>query len=109
MSDKRHLLARLARADVNMPLYDGSDMDFIFRELRFEATTYALLQREPTIPTSRLLYHRVPAQYEHIRVGSPRVGMPKDIAGRRLMVFERAEGENNVWDPLNSEGKVCCC
>lgn len=36
---------------------------------------------------------------------SPRLDLPQDIAGRRLFLFEKAEGENNVWRDLNSEQK----
>lgn len=36
----------------------------------------------------------------------PRLDRPQDIAGRRLFLFERAEGENNVWYDLSPEGKV---
>jgi len=101
MSNGRHLVARLARGDVNMPCYDGSTMDFLLRELQFEADVCALVQQVPAILASRLVYYRAPVQY-----AGPRLDIPKDIAGRRLMVFERAEGENNVWRKLGSEGKV---
>ena len=36
----------------------------------------------------------------------PRLDFPQDIAGRRLFLFERAEGENNVWYDLSPGGKV---
>ncbi len=101
MSDDRRLIARLARGDVNMPGYDGSTMDFLLRELEFEADVCALIQPVPAILASRLVGYRAPVQYP-----GPRLDLPKDIAGRRLMVFERAEGENNVWRELGSEGKV---
>ena len=101
MSDGRHLVAGLARDDVNMPCYDGSTMDFLLRELQFEADVCALVQPVPAVLTSRLVDYHAPVQH-----AGPRLDIPKDIAGRRLMVFERAEGENNVWRQLSSEGKV---
>jgi len=36
----------------------------------------------------------------------PRLDLPQDITGRRLLIFERAEGENNVWSDLSSEGQA---
>jgi len=36
----------------------------------------------------------------------PKLDLPQDIAGRRLFLFERAEGENNVWYDLTPGGKV---
>lgn len=101
MSDGRRLVARLARADVNMPTYDAFSMDFLLPEFKFECDVYSLLPVEPTIPTPRLLYHRAPVQHD-----GPRVCIPQDIAGRRLMVFERADGKNNVWGELSLGGKV---
>jgi len=70
-------------------------------EVKFEVAVYELLRSEPNILASRLLYHRIPVQH----VG-PRLGPPQDIAGRGLFLFERAEGEDNVWRDLSSEQKV---
>lgn len=66
-----------------MPNYDESDMGFIFRELHFEAATYALLQENSAIPVSRLVYFRVPVQHS-----GHKVDIPSNIDGRRVMVFE---------------------
>ena len=62
---------------------------------------YQLLRSEPDILTSRLLYHRIPVQH----VGS-RLDPALDIVGRHLFLFEREEGENNVWWDLSPEQKV---
>ena len=70
-------------------------------EANFEASVYELLRSEPNILAPRLLYYRVPMQH----VG-PRRDLPRDIAGRRLFVFERTEGENNMWWDLSPEEKV---
>ncbi|KAI5862396.1 hypothetical protein GGS23DRAFT_98537 [Durotheca rogersii] len=102
MSDQRDILVRLARGDVNMPAYDGSPMDFLIQEIKFEAAVYTLLGSQPDIPTSRPLYYRAPVQHN-----GARVDMPRDIRGRCLMVFERAEGENNIWGELGPDGKAC--
>jgi hypothetical protein len=101
LSNRPDIVARLARGDVNMPNYDGFPIHVQVLEVKFEAAVYELLRSEPNILASRLLYHRIPVQH----VG-PRLDLPQDIAGRRLFLFERAEGENNVWRELSPEQKV---
>jgi hypothetical protein len=84
-----------------MPDFDGFPTASQVSEVKFEAATYDLLQNEPTVRASRLLYHRIPIQRlgEHIEV-------PKDILGRRLLVFESSEGDKNVWAELSPEEQV---
>ena len=94
-------MARLARGDVNMPNYDGFPIHVQLPEVNFEAAVYELLRSKPSILASRLPYHRIPVQH----VG-PRLETPQNIAGRRLFLFERVEGENNVWCDLSSEDQV---
>ena len=101
LSNQPDIVARLARGDVNMPNFDGFPIEVQVPEARFEVAAYELLRAEPNILASRLLYHRIPVQ----RIG-PRLDVPRDIAGRRLFLFEKAEGENNVWYNLSPEGKV---
>ena len=84
-----------------MPNYDGFPIQVQVPEMKFEIAVYELLRSEPNILASRLLYHRIPVQH----VG-PRLNLPLDIVGRRLFLFEKAEGENNVWRVLSSEQKV---
>lgn len=95
------MVARLARGDVNVPGFDGFPMDWQVPEVRFEAATYELLRPENDIRASHLLYYRVPVQ--HL---GPRLAKPLDLTGRRLFVFERSEGQNNVWDDLSAHSKV---
>lgn len=95
------VVARLARGDVNMPDYDGFPIHVQVPEVKLETEVYELLQPEPDILASRLLYYRLPVQHE-----GPKLDRPKDIAGRRLLVFQRAEGENNVWGALSPAQKV---
>lgn len=95
------VVARLARGDVNMPDFDGFPIHVQVPQVKFEVEVYELLQSEPRVLASRLLYHRIPVQYE-----GPRLDHPKDIAGRRLLVFQRTEGENNVWYCLSPTQKV---
>jgi hypothetical protein len=83
LSNRPDIVARLARADVNMPNYDGFPVHVQVPEVKFEAATYGLLRSVPDILASRLLYHRIPVQH----VG-PRLDLPQDIAGRRLLLFE---------------------
>lgn len=97
-------MARLARGDVNMPNYDGFPIGVQVPEMKFEVAVYELLRSEPDILVSRLHYHRIPVQN-----AGPRNEIPRDIAGRRLYVFERAEGDNNVWRHLSEEQKVRSC
>ncbi|KAF2496828.1 3-hydroxybutyryl-CoA dehydratase [Lophium mytilinum] len=95
------LVARLARGDVNMPEFDGLSIRVQIAEIKFEAAAYQLLSSEPSILVSRLLYYRIPTKH-----GGPVVKPPRNLAGRRLMVFERAEGGNDVWDDLDEQGKA---
>ncbi|ERS97015.1 hypothetical protein HMPREF1624_06342 [Sporothrix schenckii ATCC 58251] len=85
LSNRADIVARLALGDCNMPNFDGFPIDVQIPEVKFEAAVYKLLRAEPNILASRLLYYRSPLQ----RTG-PRLDLPKDIVGRRLFVFERA-------------------
>lgn len=87
-SDKRDLIARLARGDVNMPGFNGFSIDVQAPEARFETAIYKLLQSEPLIRSSRLLYSRVPVQHP----GPKLTILPQDLSGRRLFVFEKSGG-----------------
>ncbi|KAM3444756.1 hypothetical protein NHJ13734_001106 [Beauveria thailandica] len=102
LSNGLDIVARLARGDVNMPDYDGFPIHKQIPQVKFEAALYKLLNSESTILSSRLLYYRVPMQ--HI---GPRHDRLSDIMGRRLLVFERTEGEKNIWHGLDSEQKAC--
>ncbi|KAJ3483200.1 hypothetical protein NLG97_g7363 [Lecanicillium saksenae] len=101
LSNGTDIVARLSRSDVNMPDYDGFPIDVLVPEVNFEAAVYSLLCSDPTIISSRLLYHRLPLQH-----AGPRLACPKDILGRRLLAFGRAEGENNVWRDLGSDQRA---
>lgn len=94
-------MALLARGDVNMPNFDGFEIDRQVSEVIFEAAVYELLREEPCALAARLIYHRVPVQH-----AGTRLQLPHDTAGRRLFLFENSEGENNVWRGLTSEQKV---
>ncbi|KAH8164458.1 hypothetical protein CIB48_g3778 [Xylaria polymorpha] len=102
LSNGMDVVARLARGDVNMPDYEGFPIHVQVPEVKFETEVYELLQSEPDILASRLLYYRVPVQHD-----GPKLDRPKDIAGRRLLVFQRADGENNVWGTLSPAQKSC--
>lgn len=88
LSNRPDIVARLARGDVNMPNYDGFPFHVQVAEVKFEVAVYELLRSAPEILASRLLYYRIPLQY-----AGPRLDRPKDILDRRLLVFERADGE----------------
>lgn len=95
------MVARLARGDVNMPDFDGFPVDEQAEDAAFEAAVYNLLRPVSTIRASRLLHHHIPVLHP-----GPKLSIPQDLAGRRLFVFERAEGVNNVWDELSATSKV---
>lgn len=101
LCNRSDVLARLARGDVNMPDYDGFTIDQQVPTTKFEAAAYELLQSQPSILASRLLYHRLPVEYP-----PPHVEMPGDIAGRRLLVFERADGVTIDWQAPRADQKV---
>lgn len=94
-------MVRLARADVNMPNYDGFPVHELVSKAKFEVAVYELLRSEPHIMASKLLYFRILVQ----RV-CPKLETPQDITGRSLLLFQRAEGENNEWWDLSPEGQV---
>lgn len=103
LSNQPDIIARLARGDINMPDFGGFPVDKQIIEIKFEAAVYTLLQLEPGILASRLLYHRPPVKHD----GPP--SHLQDISGRRLTVFERAEGGNNAWYDLNEAQMVGTC
>ncbi|KAM4066067.1 3-hydroxybutyryl-CoA dehydratase [Hirsutella rhossiliensis] len=102
LSSGMDVVARLGRCDVNTPDFDGFPFHKQVPSIKFQAAVYELLQSEPDILASRLLYHRIPVLHE----GS-KLERPKDIAGRRLLVFQRTEGEDNVWRSLSPAQKSC--
>lgn len=69
--------------------------------VKFEAAVYKILCTEPNIFTSLLLYQRIPVQ----RVG-PGLDPPQNITGHCLLVFEKAEGEKNMWWEHSLDSKV---
>ncbi|KAJ6013774.1 hypothetical protein N7540_008365 [Penicillium herquei] len=91
----------VTRSDVNMPEFDGFPIEVQAPEAIFEAAVYNLLQTESDIHTSHLLYYSVPVLHP-----GPKNSIPKDLAGRRLFLFEKAEGVDNVWNELNAANKV---
>ncbi|KFY82602.1 hypothetical protein V498_08533, partial [Pseudogymnoascus sp. VKM F-4517 (FW-2822)] len=101
LSNRPDVIARLARGDVNTPDFDGFPIQKQIPEAKFEVAAYELLRSEPQILMSRLLHHRIPVQ--HVR---PSIDVPRDIHGRRLFVFERADGENNVFKDLGPREKM---
>ncbi|KAI0548279.1 hypothetical protein F4679DRAFT_324982 [Xylaria curta] len=96
------IVARIARGDINMPEYDRFPIQEQIPEVEFEVVVYKLLRSAPDIPVSRLLYYRIPQQHT-----GPQLDRPSDIVGRRLLVFERAEGEKNIWRDLSAEQMAC--
>ncbi|KAH0580235.1 hypothetical protein H2248_001753 [Termitomyces sp. 'cryptogamus'] len=98
LSNSLDIVARLSRSDVNMPNFVGYPFNMQVTEVEFEAAIYELLSSDPLIRVPCLLYYRVPVQYS-----SPINHIPEDIAGRRLFLFEKAQGEKDIWGELRSE------
>jgi hypothetical protein len=84
-----------------MPDWEGFTVKEQVNEVRFEAAVYSLLKGNLDIRASRLLYFRVPVQHPGTKTAPP-----VDLSGRRLFVFERAEGETNEWQDLTAAAKV---
>ena len=101
LASRPDIVARLSHEDVNVPNFDGFPLKRWVPEVKFEAAVYELLRPEPGIPASRLIYHRAPVE----QVG-PKSSVPENITGRHLFLFEREEGENNVWKALSPEQRV---
>lgn len=101
LSDDRDVMARVARADVNMPNYDGFALTWLHNQVEFEAAVYHLLEGTAEIPTSRLLYFCHAKQSEWSKTD-----LPRDISGRQLMLFDMSNGETPSWGELNESQKV---
>lgn len=84
-----------------MPNWDGFPIEEQVNEVWFEAAVYGLLKGNLDIRASRLLYFRVPVQHPGTKTTPP-----VDLSGRRLFVFEKAEGTTNVWEDLTSGARV---
>lgn len=84
-----------------MPDFDGFPIERQAPEALFEAAVYELVRPESDIRASHLLYYRAP-----VKRPGPRLAIPLDLTGRRIFVFERAEGVKNVWEDLSAKSKV---
>ncbi len=84
-----------------MPHFDGFPLHVQASEAKFESEAYQLLHLAPDVLASSLRYYRLPMQ-----LATPSVEIPKNILGRRLFVFERAEGESNAWKTLSPSHKA---
>lgn len=101
LANQSDIVARLSRGDVNMPNFCGFPVESQVAEVNFEVAVYMLLRSEPRLMVCRLLYHRIPVEH----VGHS-LDPPQDITGRRLFLFERAEGEKDVWRELSPDQQV---
>lgn len=79
-----------------MPGYDGWTIETMVKRFTLEVKIYELLQGWTKIPTPRLLFAR-PCQQRTETQKTP----PWDTIGRQLVVFERANGESNIWRELS--------
>ena len=103
LSDGRHIIARLANGDVNVPRFGGLAVGRQAVEIEFETAVQQLVHPLEGVPISDVLYSRVPVQHE-----LPRDQPPKDVIGRRLIVSERTEGRKVefVWKEVEEEQKL---
>lgn len=95
-----HRIPELARGNDNMPNDDGFPIHVRIIKAKLEVSMYELVRSVPNILASYLIYYRSSAQ----RSG-PTLDLPQDVAGHGLL-FESAEGENNVWWDLIPKEKV---
>ncbi|PNY29795.1 Uncharacterized protein TCAP_00295, partial [Tolypocladium capitatum] len=106
LANRPDIVARLSRGDVNTPGFRGSTLEK--KQLwhgHFELATYDALQPLAGAFSRRPLYHRDPVQPG----GGYVLTQPQGITGRRLFLFEKAEGERYDyvrWRALSSEQKV---
>jgi len=84
-----------------MPNFDGFTVEEQVNEVQFEAAVYGLLEGNPDIRASRLLYSRVPVEFQGTKTAPP-----VDLSARRLFVFEKSEGTNSIWKGLNAGARV---
>ncbi|KIK54785.1 hypothetical protein GYMLUDRAFT_264487 [Collybiopsis luxurians FD-317 M1] len=77
--DRRDIIARVARGDVNVLNFDSRPFEMQCQDVQFESETYSLLRSEPAC------------------------FRPVDIKGRRLLLFEKSRGQTNVWWDLHSD------
>lgn len=68
-------MARVSRADVNMPDYNGFPLAWLHNQAEFEAAVHHLLEGSTEIPISRLLYFRHAMQSEGPRTSSQEISV----------------------------------
>ncbi|KAG6810278.1 hypothetical protein H0H92_012607 [Tricholoma furcatifolium] len=90
LSTSQDIIVRLARDDVNVPTFCGDDVFVQSFHVNFEATIFELFRSHPRIPTSPLLYYRAPSR-------DFTYGRPRHIDGRRIFLFEIAQGRKLDW------------
>lgn len=103
-STGRQLVARLSRGDVNKEGLSAKEMDRELMHDHFELAAYQALGNIGPIFNSGPLYHRDPVRHDLGVILAPN-------QGRRLFLFEKAEGEMyhyGRWRALNGEQKVRC-
>ena len=101
LDDNREIVARLAKVDVNMPNYGGFPLEKLVAKVEFEVAVSPFLREEPMIKASVLIYHRSP-----VLLPNPSQLKPKNILRRKLQLYIRATGENNIWCELKHDNKV---
>ena len=100
LSNEQEVVARISRADINMPKYDGQAIPFVKNDHSFEVAALHLA-KSGWFRASRLLYDRIPVCRE-----GPKLDVPKDIVGRGMHLFEKAYGERNIFYWQTPEEKV---
>ena len=102
LSDQRYVMARLSKADLNMPDYNGLGVAWLHNTIEFEAAIYDLLEGTAEIPTSRLLHFR------HSEQSQEALPLPlQEISGRQLMLFDVSKEETpRYFHDLSDDQKV---
>lgn len=94
-------MARVARADVNMPKYDGFLLLWLHNQAEFEAALYHLPEGIAEVPTSRLLYSGHPRQSDR-----PKTELPKDVSEREVTLFDMRKANSLLWWDTKKTQKV---
>lgn len=101
LKDGRNIIARVSRGDMNKPGFDSNAMEKQIQQDHFELAAYDALVPLGNPFHCRPLYHRDP------KISDGSVLTPNQ--GRRLFLFEKAEGDTYDyprWRALSSQQKV---
>lgn len=80
-----------------MPHFAGFSLERQLSDHDFEAAIYDLLRNDQQIRPAKLKYARSPRQHTESTQSAP-----SDLSGRRMFVFQKVEGDTNVFASLST-------